>query len=417
MKRRDFCRHTLQLGLLSATSSLASWILPLRAFAAAPDREPRFFIQIHADGGWDTSLCMDPWTADQRPDENDYFLEYSKDQLIQAGSRFVGPAMEPLKPYFSRMSIVNGVYMSSNNADHVSETVYAMSGNGQSHLGVLASELDGRIFNSPFGILSNSTVYTGGSSKTIWDLFEVKNNRGIMSADYLLDMNDTNSELAKARSGLLTHSQNIQVFNKAIEPVKNNLQDANIIAAAFTSGLSKTVVLNMSSQPLDTHSNHKNTHMQSLKAIFGDIKTLMDTLAAQSGVDSQGQPLKEKSLLDQTTIMVVSEFTRTPALNGSQGKDHNPQNNSVLLFGPGLQPGVLGASNVITRAQSKNRIPYLVGLPVNNADFKPAANRDNAFFIRPENIIATVTKSLGGDPGLISTELGQAKILTPLLKG
>jgi uncharacterized protein (DUF1501 family) len=37
--------------------------------------------------------------------------------------------------------------------------------------------------------------------------------------------------------------------------------------------------------------------------------------------------------------VVISEFARTPALNGARGKDHNPMTNSVLFAGHGIQKG------------------------------------------------------------------------------
>jgi uncharacterized protein (DUF1501 family) len=43
-------------------------------------------------------------------------------------------------------------------------------------------------------------------------------------------------------------------------------------------------------------------------------------------------------MLDETTIVLCSEFARTPLLNGDNGKDHHPWN-SMLLVGKNVRGG------------------------------------------------------------------------------
>jgi hypothetical protein len=409
VKRREF----LQQALFTTASSLVTWGLPMRALAqsiaASTAQEPQFFILIRAEGGWDVSLSMDPWTAEKRPDESDYFLEYRRDQLIPAGSRFVGPALEPLKPYLPRMSIVNGLFMSSSDGGHPSEALYAQSGNGQAHLGLLAAELEGRVLTSPFGILANRAIYTAEARKTIWDINEIIMNRGLKDSDMLLNVEDKNSELSKARKAILSNTQRIQKFNQILSSQKDQVKNEHAIAAAFASGLSSSVALELSGN-LDTHGGHKETHLKGLTGVFQSIRDILDALAALPGANG-------KSILDHTTLMVTSEFTRSPALNPGGGKEHNVQCNSALLMGPGLKPGMMGAASLIDRATSTTGTSYLVGSPIDKTTFEVVARRENAMFIRPENIVATVAKSMGCDPGLISQELAAAKLLSPILKG
>ena len=49
--------------------------------------------------------------------------------------------------------------------------------------------------------------------------------------------------------------------------------------------------------------------------------------------------LEDKGLLDSTLIVWMGEFGRTPALNGSKGRDHYPNAWSVVLAGGGLKGG------------------------------------------------------------------------------
>ncbi|MEX2119277.1 MAG: DUF1501 domain-containing protein [Pirellulales bacterium] len=56
--------------------------------------------------------------------------------------------------------------------------------------------------------------------------------------------------------------------------------------------------------------------------------------------------LDRNGLLDQTLVMVSSEFGRTPKVNGTAGRDHWPKVFSVVLAGGGTKRGsIFGASN------------------------------------------------------------------------
>ena len=45
-------------------------------------------------------------------------------------------------------------------------------------------------------------------------------------------------------------------------------------------------------------------------------------------------------MLDDTLVVWGGEFGRTPTVQGSDGRDHNPQGFTVWLAGGGLQSGV-----------------------------------------------------------------------------
>lgn len=72
----------------------------------------------------------------------------------------------------------------------------------------------------------------------------------------------------------------------------------------------------------------------------GLIPTLDQALAALL------DDLRDRGLLDQTLIVVVGEFGRTPKLNAAAGRDHWPRAFSALLAGGGVRGGqVIGASD------------------------------------------------------------------------
>jgi uncharacterized protein (DUF1501 family) len=56
--------------------------------------------------------------------------------------------------------------------------------------------------------------------------------------------------------------------------------------------------------------------------------------------------LRDRSMLDETLIVVMGEFGRTPKLNTNAGRDHWPRVFSVVMAGGGVQGGqVVGTSD------------------------------------------------------------------------
>ncbi|REK10882.1 MAG: DUF1501 domain-containing protein [Planctomycetota bacterium] len=67
--------------------------------------------------------------------------------------------------------------------------------------------------------------------------------------------------------------------------------------------------------------------------------------------------LDRTGLLDETLVMVSSEFGRTPKINGNADRDHWPKVFSVVLAGGGIKPGVVyGASNAVASEPEKDEM-------------------------------------------------------------
>jgi len=83
--------------------------------------------------------------------------------------------------------------------------------------------------------------------------------------------------------------------------------------------------------------------------------------------------LSERGLLDDTLVIVMGEFGRSPRINKDAGRDHWPQVQSILLAGAGITGGcVYGASDRIAALPAKNPITppeltqtifHLLGVP------------------------------------------------------
>ncbi len=67
--------------------------------------------------------------------------------------------------------------------------------------------------------------------------------------------------------------------------------------------------------------------------------------------------LDRNGLLDETLVMVSSEFGRTPKVNRTAGRDHWPKVFSVVLAGGGIKKGaIVGASNAVASEPEKDPI-------------------------------------------------------------
>lgn len=78
----------------------------------------------------------------------------------------------------------------------------------------------------------------------------------------------------------------------------------------------------------DSHGQNFETHLELVTELDHVLSTLIDDLAA-------------RGLLDQTLIVTLSEFGRTPQINASLGRDHFANAWSVSLTGCGVKGGAV----------------------------------------------------------------------------
>lgn len=85
--------------------------------------------------------------------------------------------------------------------------------------------------------------------------------------------------------------------------------------------------------PWDTHVfNHEIYQM-----VVPDLDNILFQLHAD---------LAERGLLEDTLVVAMGEFGRTPWINPARGRDHYPDAWSLAMFGSGIQPGaVVGATD------------------------------------------------------------------------
>ncbi|HZV06582.1 MAG TPA: DUF1501 domain-containing protein [Gemmataceae bacterium] len=116
-----------------------------------------------------------------------------------------------------------------------------------------------------------------------------------------------------------------------------------------------------------------DTHGFGGKPMYPILKKYLLPIANQS-LPALLEDLDQRGLLDETLVVWVGEFGRTPRINKQAGRDHWPQCYTALLAGGGVKRGhVHGASDKIG------------AYPVNDP-------------VRPEDLSATMFHLLGIDP-------------------
>jgi uncharacterized protein (DUF1501 family) len=78
----------------------------------------------------------------------------------------------------------------------------------------------------------------------------------------------------------------------------------------------------------DAHANLQAGHSKLAKEIDQPIGALLGDL-------------KQRGLLDETIVVIATEFGRTPGAERSNGRDHHPYGFSIALAGGGIQGGIV----------------------------------------------------------------------------
>jgi hypothetical protein len=84
-----------------------------------------------------------------------------------------------------------------------------------------------------------------------------------------------------------------------------------------------------------------DTHSKNFEGLKSELLPMLD-----QGLSALIADLHERGLLDETLIVCMGEFGRTPKINGNAGRDHWGSCSTTLLAGGGIQGGqVYGASD------------------------------------------------------------------------
>ncbi len=133
-------------------------------------------------------------------------------------------------------------------------------------------------------------------------------------------------------------------------------------------GVSSFCTVNMDG--FDTHQNHFSSHLPLMQGFARSLGALLTYLAA---TDDPAAPTKK--MIETTTVLVSSEFNRTPLFNGAGGTDHW-QTACAMLFGGGVSDNVrFGSTDAEGNAQNQAAV--------------------GGGKLLPEHVAATILRALG----------------------
>ncbi|MEZ5491541.1 MAG: DUF1501 domain-containing protein [Gammaproteobacteria bacterium] len=120
---------------------------------------------------------------------------------------------------------------------------------------------------------------------------------------------------------------------------------AEVAVAAFASGVAVSANLNLGG--FDRHGNHDQNHYRRLTELL-------------AGIDHLWSQIELHNFQDRTTVLVGSDFGRTPFYNNNRGKDHWNVT-SIMATGAGVRGNrVVGATDADIEALPVNPVTLQV---------------------------------------------------------
>jgi uncharacterized protein (DUF1501 family) len=354
-------RAVLQLGAAGAVVLAAPW--PIRRPAGAQAASPHFLVVFEADGGWDTTQVFDVHDPNDATDGVDVDVPGQPPSVITTvgGITYVSnPVTRPTVAVFftnwaNRTAVVNGVHTRS--TSHEQSRQLVLTGYldpTKADFAVMSAHhngadlplphllVSGAAFAGPYaglsgrlgGAMSQAVAYNriGDGQMAVSGLGEAYIQQAL-EFERLSDSGGSAGRLAgrfpefydgTARGDMLAQlaaSVNIGSNTAA--------QLATTLGQAFRSGLTTSVTVERFGG-FDTHGDNTEQNLR-FENLFGFLDGFLTGLAAETGAQAS-------SLLEETTVVVCSEFGRTPLLNGDLGKDHHPWD-SYLLVGKRVRGG------------------------------------------------------------------------------
>lgn len=439
MDRRDFFKLATGAGM-----SLA-WGGPrtARAQASSAYTGP-LLVQIQCFGGWDPVSFIDP--------KGGAFNHFAASAIKTAGpfkySPYMGPARTVVDPltgqndsndYFDRFFANNAsrmlavVGMDMGTLDHGAGEAYSwggmlgknfpalpalaaaatrpdlamsyVSGGGYEETGGLIAPTRADSKNGALSslrmIAAPNAVTPGGATGTFLDdaTFTSVVQSGMNKRLALLRDHDSVAKRQAQASVLYTVRTSKSALSDLINNLPQNL-DGNgnklipqiqIALAAFAAGLSVGASIN-TDFVFDTHGDHDNQHYPQLDNVFRAV----DFLLARA---------QDLGLADRLTVVVSSDFGRTPTYNGGNGKDHYSVS-AMMLFGAGVKGGRQVGST------DNNVLP----VALNPKTLQPDTS-GNGIVLKPEHIHAALRDYLGVAQSPMAANFDLGVPVLPILQG
>jgi hypothetical protein len=422
--RRGFLsRAALAGGALVLPSGLYSLVGGGCTAASTARRTDHYFVFYFLVGGWDLMFVSDPV-----PRKDGFWVPYDDDEIVEAGGVRLGPAMKPLLPYASRMGILKGIYCDSLNhpqsrfrmvtgrfkppGDIVApsvQTLLAQKLGGAYELPNLSGDqLRPATFRgsapdlrlepvrvSSIDQLQGLTRIKGDVSRVQRDVQEALRKKDALTAERWKTA--SSSELAREFAAFADlerdlaasdYGARVRNASSLVEGAANAVGGGNRVSQQVRLAIEAVrqdlaPVVTVGTGEFDSHT--KSEYASHPQAVVRGLQAVADIVA---GLD-QSKTADGRSLLDMTTVVVTSEFSRTPSKNELGGKHHWPTN-TMLLVGKGVQRGKNGAPRVFGAVDEN-----LVAQPINPQN---GSRRRGADFLDMSHGLATVLAMAGIDP-------------------
>ena len=369
-------------GLFGLGMKTLPWAVMPQQVLRAQTTTPQRFVMFFLAGGWDTALAIDPVVGGK---VGNYQTSYNNTESTVSGKSnlVIGQGLTNASSAFSNMNtaFVNGMYVEV--TAHELATKYLMSGRStlsrSREFPAVAALLGDASSNFPPHLVLGQTVPLGDTKETNPPLHAISSDQltlmlaGPRGQDFsfndsaITTMHGLVDSLNTIRdSSLSTGARNEMTAWRSAQSGIGSLYDAGYYSTvaldtetstrynvgdnwqveahaamafkALQSGMASYVTVHGGSY--DTHSSHLSTHLPEMSSFATTLNTFVNDL--RSTADPTDTSL---SLADTTTIVVTSEFTRTPTFNNANGTDHWPSA-SAIIMGPNVSDNtVVGATD------------------------------------------------------------------------
>jgi uncharacterized protein (DUF1501 family) len=358
-------RTLLQLGVATAATMATPW--PLKRMAMAQAAAPHFLVLMICDGGWDVTQVFDVHDPLDGTDGVDVDVPTAISGLPPSQIATVGgltymsnPVTRPTVDVFfskwaGRTAVING--FGTRSTSHTQSMQLTLTGYldpTRADFAVMSAHHNGADLPLPHLLLSGESFgggfaglsgRLGGQMRQAFAYDTLADGRLAVSGvgeAYVQQALEYDRLLAEAHSESVTgkiaayadaNGRADRLARLASSLNINNGSGAALgtsLAQAFRSGMTTSITLGAGGG-FDTHSD--NTQQN---ARFEDVFSLLDGVVSQLAIEPG---VAAGSMLDETTVVLMSEFARTPLLNGDNGKDHHPWN-SMMVVGKNVRGGV-----------------------------------------------------------------------------
>lgn len=375
--RRDFIKGGISLSASFVASRL---IAPNASFAQSGSEDfpvLKKLVWIHMSGGWDILETVDPKA--QSTDKLDIMYDYGLAPRLSGASHDVrlGRWLTKTASHGSDIIVVRGLAMGT--TSHDAGTVYSDTGvlsnsgnvNAASIPAIVASQSavtipliqvgGGNTPKTDRGLLKPVSIVRAQELDLYRKLFPSTSDelyasqrileysrRSLLRLQTVTGVHDRLTEIEAARgkiqaqieadvgSKLLLNDDDRLPFEQGFDGAETSRDRTNLISnfALVVKLLKNQLVtsVNMSVGGFDTHANQERT----LGPRLTNFDVIFSTFLAQ---------LKAEGLLEDTLVVLYSDFGRTPRVNGNNGRDHWPVGGALLAGGGLLGGRAVGATD------------------------------------------------------------------------